>query len=559
MAGITNNFNDELRARLSIVDVVARRVQLIKKGQNYWGCCPFHNEKTPSFSVSEQKGFYHCFGCGEHGDIISFVMKSQNMQYIDAIKELAQLAGLKMPEYKPKTPEQSAREQSYFEIMEVTAKLYQENLFSPAGATALEYARRRGFTDEVIRKYRLGFAPNGNKIAARFANQKLLGLLATGLVRESTRGTAPYDFFRDRLMFPIFNPGGQIVAFSGRSLDGSEPKYINTSDTELFHKRRTVFGLNFARDAIYKANRSIVVEGQIDAIQMQTHGFGETVAPLGTALTEDHLQLLCKSNRNITFCFDGDAAGQKAAARAAGLMMPLLRDNSDVRFAFMPTGKDPDEIIKEQRAKSKEQIIPNPGIKTIIDSSVPIVEFLWNLANKNYLVATPGGRTAADKFLKTEVAKITDPMLRREYEEEYNQRKFNNWHKWQKVKSKEQRANIDMPAVDTLAHKTLSEIAALYPEMIEKHSEFLVKVGMHFDNSTSNTQHSTLSMDDAEKFIVSLKLKNYLQNLQVEKRDLTAKMLTASDSAATNMTAHLRYLDLEIKKTMDKMDLLSEI
>ena len=205
-------------------------------------------------------------------------------------------------------------------------------------------------------------------------------------------------------MFPIFNAHGQIVAFSGRSLDGSEPKYINTTDTELFHKRQTIFGFNFARDAIHRQNRSIVVEGQIDAIQMQNHGFPETVAPLGTALTEDHVAILCKSNRNIVFCFDGDNAGQKAAIRACTLVLPFLRDNSDVRFAFVSGGKDPDEILKNYGESA---------MKKIIDDAVPLIDFLWNSVNKNYLINTPNGRAQADKFLKECLSKINDKIFQK--------------------------------------------------------------------------------------------------------------------------------------------------
>ena len=251
------NFTDELRERLSIVDIVGRRVPLVKKGQNYWGCCPFHNEKTPSFSVNEDKGFYHCFGCGEHGDIISFVMKSENVDFKTAITELAAQAGLKMPDYKPKPAEQVAREESYYQIMSSACDIYQKLLFEPAGSVALDYIRGRGFNDDMIKKYRIGYAPKNNIIANKFVNVKQDNLLATGMCRRGDYGL--YDFFRDKLMFPIFNARGQIVAFSGRSLDGSEPKYINTTDTELFHKRRTIFGFNFARDAIHRANRSIVL------------------------------------------------------------------------------------------------------------------------------------------------------------------------------------------------------------------------------------------------------------------------------------------------------------
>ncbi|MCL1902014.1 MAG: DNA primase, partial [Alphaproteobacteria bacterium] len=544
MAGYSNNFNDELRARLSIVDIVGKRVPLIKKGQNFWGCCPFHNEKTPSFSVNEQKGFYHCFGCGEHGDIISFLMKSQNMQYIDAIRELANMAGLKMPDYKPKTPEQTAREQTYVEIMTGAARAYAAALFSPAGASALEYIKKRGFSIDVIKRYGLGYAPGANVIASKFSNQKLVNLLSTGLVRESTRGGSPYDFFRDRLMFPIFNPNGQVIAFSGRSLDGSEPKYINTTDTELFHKRRTVFGLNFARDAIYKANRSIVVEGQIDVIQMQTHGFPETVAPLGTALTEEHLQILCKSNRNITFCFDGDTAGQKAAARALDIIAPLIRDTSDIRFAFMPAGSDPDDILRRANGTA--------AMKKIIDDSLPLMGedgFLWKFLNSNFNTRTPNGKVLAEKWADKWLEKITDLKLREMFKTEINNMM---WICWKKIKSKKDMESdaarkIVVPHVDARTQKTLSEIAAACPELIEKHAEFLAKTGMNFNDSPIANNQVPMTSADAEKFIVSLKLKNYLENLTRDKKELMSKMLNSAESADGTISEKIKFIDSEIK------------
>lgn len=538
MAGYDRNFTDELRARLSIVDVVGRRVPLTKKGQNYWGCCPFHNEKTPSFSVNEEKGFYHCFGCGEHGDIISFVMKSNNVDFKDAITELAAQAGLKMPDYKPKPAAQVAREESYFQIAESAAKMYQQKLFEPDGAIALDYIRRRGFTDEMIKKYRLGYAPKNNLIANKFVNAKQDSLLATGLCRRGDYGM--YDFFRDKLMFPIFSPRGQVIAFSGRSLDGSEPKYINTSDTELFHKRKTIFGLNFARDAIHRANRSIVVEGQIDAIQMQMGGFPETVAPLGTALTEEHIALLCKSNRNITFCFDGDGAGQKAAARACAIVMPFLRDNSDVRFAFVTGGKDPDEVLKTGGTDA---------MRKIIDGASTLVDFLWELANKNFVVATPGGRTAAEKFLKEHTDKIADPDLRREYEREYNSRKFNSWHKWKKDAKKE---TIPLPEIDALTKNTLIFITNAYPEIAERYAEFLATLDMSFDGDGPDMN---LDAAAAEKYIVSLKLQRYLQKLNAQKKELTA-MLLAGDAGAQEQ---ISQINAEIQKYQDKLDLLITI
>ena len=535
MANYDKNFTDELRARLSIVDVVSRRVPLTKKGQNYWGCCPFHNEKTPSFSVNEDKGFYHCFGCGEHGDIISFTMKSENVGFVDAIKELAEMAGLKLPEFKPRDPAVVQREESYFDITERAAAEYQKQLFTPTGAVALEYIRGRGFTDKMIKKYRLGYAPKNNLIANKFVNTKQDVLIGTGLCRRGDYGM--YDFFRDKLMFPIFSARGQVVAFSGRSLDGSEPKYINTADTEIFHKRKTIFGFNFARDSIHRNNRTIIVEGQIDAIQMQCHGFPETVAPLGTALTEDHLAILCKANRNIVFCFDGDTAGQKAAARAANLVLPFIRDNSDIKFAFVTGGKDPDEILKKSGKDAMD---------TIINNATGLTDFIWEIANKNYIVSTPGGRAQAEKFLKSQTDKITDIALRAEYEKEYNSRKFNQWHKWSR---KPNTPEIAVPEIDAITRNTLVFITNKYPDVAERYAEFLATLNISLDGDAPELNLDAVA---AEKYIVSLKLQKYLERLRNEQKELTAAAL-GGDATATEKLA---TINSEIARITDKQDQL---
>lgn len=530
MANFDRNFTDELRARLSIVDVVGRRVPLTRKGQNYWGCCPFHNEKTPSFSVNEEKGFYHCFGCGEHGDIISFTMKSNNMDFVAAITELADMAGVKMPEYKPKNPDVAKREESLFGICEKAAQTFSEKLFTPDGAHALEYVRGRGFTDDMIKKYRIGYAPKNNIIANKFADSKYL--IDSGLCRRGDYGM--YDFFRDKLMFPIFNANGKIVAFSGRSLDGSEPKYINTTDTDIFHKRKTVFGLNFARDAIHRANRSIIVEGQIDAIKMQTGGFPETVAPLGTALTEDHIALLCKSNRNIVFCFDGDSAGQKAASRACSIAMPFLRDTSDIKFAFVSAGKDPDEILKTSGADA---------MKKIIDDALPLVDFLWQITNANFLTKTPGGRSQAEKFLKKELDKITDSELKKEFEKEYNSRKFNLWHKWRRNESAVQ---IKLPDIDTITKNTLVYIINTYPELAEQYIDFLGTLGINFDGTAPELN---LDKKSAEKYIVSLKLQRHIQKLNITKNEL----IKSGDETTRE---EIKKIDSDIESATEKLEKL---
>ena len=538
MSKFDNSFTDELRQRLSLVDVIGRRIPLVKKGQNYWGCCPFHNEKTPSFSVSEDKGFYHCFGCGEHGDIISFVMKSENVDFKTAISELADMAGIKMPEIKQKTPQQIEAEENYVKITSDAAKIYAELLYSDTGKHALDYVKKRGFSDEMIKKYGIGYAPKNNIISARFSNIKHDKLVATGLVRIGDYG--PYDFFRDKLMFPIFNAHNQIVAFSGRSLDGSEPKYINTTDTELFHKRQTLFGFNFARDAIHRNNRSIVVEGQIDAIQMQVHGFGETVAPLGTALTEDHIAILCKSNHNITFCFDGDTAGQKAAVRAATLVLPFLRDNSDVRFAFVTGGKDPDEILKTHG---------EDAMRKIIDSSVPLIDFLWETVNKSYLINTPGGRAQAEKYLKDCISKINDKIFQNEIEQEYNNRKFNQWHKW---KQQKYTPEIELPDTDLMTINIIKSVVQTYPELAEKYIDFLTTLNIDLDTDAPKTD---LSLEAAEKFIVSFKLQKYLKKLNDDKQQLL------SDALKNNIDYHdnIKEIDDKINEVHEKLELLLDM
>ena len=535
MSKFSNSFTDELRQRLSLVDVISRRVPLKKKGQNYWGCCPFHNEKTPSFSVNEEKGFYHCFGCCEHGDIISFTMKSENIDFNTAISELADMAGIKMPEIKQKTQQQIEEEENYIKITEHAAKIYQDLLYKDSGKQALEYIKTRGFSDEMIKKYRIGYAPKSNIISSTFNNIKIDKLTATGLVRVGEFG--PYDFFRDKLMFPIFNAHNQIIAFSGRSLDGSEPKYINTTDTELFHKRQTLFGFNFARDAIHRKNRSIVVEGQIDAIQMQNHGFAETVAPLGTALTEDHIAILCKSNRNIVFCFDGDTAGQKAAVRACTLVLPFLRETSDVKFAFVTGGKDPDEILKNSGKEAMQKII---------DNALPLVDFLWEIVNKNYLVNTPGGRTSAEKYLKDCISKINDKIFQNEINEEYNNRKFNQWHKWKK---QEYQQDIEIPDVDIMTQNIIKSIVQKYPEISEKYIDFLLSLNLSFDE---DVKHTELNIKEAENYIKSFKLQIEIKKLEKKKKELLSNALNGENYDKEL----LEKINTELKDYNNKLELL---
>ncbi|MDR2685990.1 MAG: DNA primase [Rickettsiales bacterium] len=498
MANDYKSFRDELLGRISIVDVVGRRVPLKAKGQHFWGCCPFHNEKTPSFSVSEEKGFYHCFGCGAHGGAIDFLMKTENLPFMEAMEHLAQMAGMEMPKFAPVDPAQAARAMGYVDIMAEAAQIYSQALFQPEGKQALEYLRGRGFTDEMIGKYQLGFAPKGNKIAAKFAGRDRKLLLSTGIVRPSnTPGGADYDFFRGRVMFPILDAKNRVIAFSGRSMDGEEPKYINIAETEFFHKRRTLYGFNFARSDIIKNRRAIVVEGQIDALQMQCAGFGETIAPLGSALTDDHAQILLKITKSIVLCFDGDNAGKKAAARAVDVILPFMTAEMDIKILTLPGGKDPDDIIRNSGAA---------GMQDLLNGATPLPEYLWNMALNNFAVQTPNGRALAEKFLIERSDMIGDDTLRRHMFTTLKNMMWDNW-KGGKTISK---TNIKIPVIKT-EEDFLSEIAETYPELRDKYFELFAS-----KNCKKAGVKTTIPEQDAEKFIRKIKLKDYISGLKAD-------------------------------------------
>jgi DNA primase len=482
-------FVDSLKSRVSIVDIVGRVVPLKPRGKNWWGCCPFHNEKTPSFSVNEELGIFKCFGCGESGDAITFLMKKQNMGYIDAVRELANIAGVAMPEFKPRDPEEENREKKYFDVLNAATDIFHKCL---PGSIAEEYLKKRKLPSDVIQKYKLGYAPRNNVITQRFGPDAITCALSR---HSATPGGSDYDFFRNRLMFPIIDIHGNTVAFSGRSLDGSEPKYINISETEYFAKRRTLFGINFALPEIRNKKRAIIVEGQIDCIQMQTHGFGETVAPLGTALTIEHIQILLKYAKTLVFCFDGDTAGQKAAARAAEMIMPILTSEMSIRFAFMTNGKDPDEVLSSGGDMNK-----------IIDAAQLLADYVWDLANKSFPTTTEPGRARASKWLHEEYNKIPDLILRNEMLVTLKSREWDGWNKYRHT------IVPKMKTPDPIAReqKMIAEIAQKFPELYDAHFETLGKV------SISDPCDTGMTIETARKIIIDIKLNKQLKNLIAE-------------------------------------------
>lgn len=410
-------FIDELRARVSIADVVGAKVKLTKKGREYQGLCPFHNEKTPSFTVNESKGFYHCFGCGAHGDIIKFEMEANGLPFIDALQKLAHQAGLQMPQLSAKDKKEEDERKSLYEIMETACAFFERELRMPDGASGLKYfTEKRGLSPETLKKFRLGFAPNNNALMAHLKAQgidekdmKELGLIA---IPEDT-SRRPHDFFRNRVMIPITNKQGKIIAFGGRVMEKIEPKYLNSPDTPIFNKRRNLYNLDKAREVAYKEKKLIICEGYMDVIALDRYGFGYGVAPLGTALTEEQIAEAWRVCPEPILCLDGDSPGVKAAMRAVDRVLPMLKAGYSLQFLFLPDNQDPDEYL---------QAHGHDSFAALMRKTSPLIDILWRKYTENEDSSTPEKKALIEKTLLSEVAKIGDATVRSYYAQEIRSR-----------------------------------------------------------------------------------------------------------------------------------------
>src|SRR3954471_4525074 len=357
---LSTAFLDELRARTVLSSVIAPSVKLIRAGREWKACCPFHNEKTPSFTVNDDKHFYHCFGCGAHGDAIRFLTDHRGMPFMDAVKELADKAGMDGPAPDPRASERADRTASLTDVMAEVAKYYSDQLNGLAGADAREYLKRRGIDSATAERFGLGLAPD-SRTALKRALDKLgeEKLIETGMLIKPDEGDS-YDRFRGRLMFPIRAPRGRVIAFGGRILGEGEPKYLNSPDTPLFDKGRTLYNIHRASPASRPATRLIVVEGYMDVIALDRAGIEEVVAPNGTAVTEAQLERMWRLDPSPILCFDGDSAGKKAAIRAATRALPLLRPDRTLRFVELPAGQDPDDVVKAGGGEALGPLLPAP-------------------------------------------------------------------------------------------------------------------------------------------------------------------------------------------------------
>ncbi|MDB5723376.1 MAG: primase [Novosphingobium sp.] len=407
---------DELRARVTLSGVISRTTPLTKAGREFKACCPFHNEKSPSFTVNDEKGFYHCFGCGAHGDAIRWMTDQRGLGFMDAVKELAAEAGMEVPAPDPRAAQAAEQRGSLHDVMAATQKWFVENLASPEGAKAKAYLATRGFDQHTIARFGFGFAPEGRQALPK----ALPGVEAREMVEAGLRivvdDKEPYDRFRGRLMLPIEDARGRVIAFGGRILDAAKtdaPKYLNSPDTPLFDKGRTLYNLHRASPASRQSGRVIVVEGYMDVIALAAAGIDECVAPMGTALTERQLELLWRMVETPIVCFDGDAAGQRAAMRAIARALPLLRPAHSLRIVRLPTGLDPDDLLKRDGVR---------GMEKLLGEASSLLDTLWEHERDASPLASPEDKAGLKARLLQHVETISDPDIKALYRQELLQR-----------------------------------------------------------------------------------------------------------------------------------------
>ncbi len=412
------SFLDDLRARVGLADIVGTSVKLIKRGREYSGLCPFHSEKSPSFTVNEQKGFYHCFGCGAHGDVISFVMNTRGLTFVEAVEVLANQVGMDVPKPSREAQEREKKAKTLYEVMEAACVFYERVLHMPEGREGLEYFRRRGLDDKTIADFRLGFAPdNRGALKAALKREEFdepLMIEAGLLIEPEDQGRQTYDRFRGRVMFPILDRRGRVVAFGGRVMGDTKPKYLNSPDTPLFHKGQLLYGLPQAREASQQDAPIIVTEGYMDVIALHRAGFRGAVAPLGTAVTEEQIGELWKMTNEPILCLDGDAAGKRAAVRAAERALPILRPGKSLLFSILPEGEDPDSLMAGANGFA--------NFRKILDTAVPLVELVWRLDVAGRPIDTPERRAALESDIQKRISAIGDDAVRSQYQTMFRDR-----------------------------------------------------------------------------------------------------------------------------------------
>ena len=480
-------FLEELRARISVTQVVGRKVSWDLKKSNQtkgdmWAPCPFHQEKTASFHVDDQKGFYYCFGCHAKGDAISFVKETENVNFIEAVEILAKEAGLQMPEQDLQAKEKSSYRDELFKIMELSVKFYQRSLSSAKGARAREYINSRKLTSEIIGDFELGFAPNSRADLFDYLSDKNIPeqqIIDTGMCLRPDAGGAAYDRFRDRIMYPIRDSRGRCIAFGGRAMSqNARAKYLNSPETKLFDKGRSLYNLSAARSALNKQSSLIVAEGYMDVIALSQENFKASVAPLGTAITVEQLALIWRISPSPVVALDGDRAGVNAAYRLIDLALPLIETGKTINFALMPEGYDPDDLIKERG---------RDAMQNLVDNAISFGDMIWKRETEGFSFTDPEAKAVLDKKLNQALSYVRDKQLKYYYQQHFKDLKWNKFIKKSVKKSSSFQnnaavgnavkasfiANSDKKKFISLKENVILAILVKYPTLIEPNKEKL--------------------------------------------------------------------------------------
>ncbi len=460
-------FIEDLRQRVPLSDVVGRRVKLVRKGRRHAGLCPFHTEKTPSFSVVDDDGFYHCFGCGVHGDAISFLREMDGLEFLEAVERLAEMAGLTMPESAPQDSAALKQRKVALDILEETTIFFEIALRREDGREAARYLKQRGLDASIVKTYRIGYSPRfGLRKALKEKGFSDLDMLAVGVVQKSDRDGSFYDYFRDRVMFPIENRQGKVIAFGARSLGDAQPKYLNSGEGPTFSKKGMLYGWVQARESLRRNLPLVVVEGYMDVIAIYKSGVAAAVAPLGTALTPEQVVLLWKLHDEPIICFDGDVAGQNAQMRALERILPALEPGRTARLAVLPQGKDPDDVILSSGGE---------GFSKIIATSRSLVDSLWERLHAQFDLHKPESRAQFWQAARDHVRSIGNSQVRSAYGDEIESRIVTMRSEIRGVSSTVNRRQVFRPQTGSInRHRAVLALLLAHPATVSANFEALL-------------------------------------------------------------------------------------
>lgn len=465
-------FIEDLRQRIPLSDIIGKRVKLVRKGRRHSGLCPFHSEKTPSFSVVDDQGFYHCFGCGAHGDAISFLRETDGLDFMEAVERLAGMAGLAVPRSAPEDPDKQRQRKVALDILEETTRFFQAALTRDDGAQAARYLQGRGLGEAALSTYRLGYAPrSGLRTALSARGFSDDDMLAAGVVRRSDRDGALYDYFRDRVIFPIEDRQGRVIAFGARALGDAQPKYLNSGEGPTFSKKQVLYGWVQAREGMRRKLPLVVAEGYMDVIAIQQSGVATAVAPLGTALTEEQIGHLWKLNDDPIVCFDGDAAGQRAQMRALERLLPLLEPGRSARLAMLPEGKDPDDVLRSDGSD---------GLSKVLAMARSLVDSLWTGLSAQHDLRQPEQRAEFWQQIRGMVRQIGHNQVRGAFADDIEAR-IAAMRTASRGDARNfgamQRPRVRRPAAGAIhRHRAICALIVTHPELVSEQFEQLLSI-----------------------------------------------------------------------------------